>query len=99
MMSSITKNVRRYAEVGYQRLGTAIPITITDQDVSHFAILSAELCLACQVKIICRVSFGFIDTSLSVRRWMIGTSLLIKRDRSSLILFKEYLLQKRLLHA
>ena len=49
LVSSISKNVRKYAEVGYQRLGTALPISLSDKELVHYTTLAAELCNQCQV--------------------------------------------------
>lgn len=47
-MSNFSKNVMKYAEVGYQRLGT-ISVRVSDEDFAGFVALTSELCSQCQV--------------------------------------------------
>ena len=48
MMSHLSKNVKRYAELGYQRLGT-IATKISEEDFAKFVTLIADVCQQCQV--------------------------------------------------
>lgn len=48
MVSNLGKNVRKYAEVGYQRLG-ALPTRVSDGDFAAFRNLIVELCTQCQI--------------------------------------------------
>jgi hypothetical protein len=48
MVSALSKNVRKYAEVGYQRLGT-IPVRLSDEDFTAFTTLTSHLCDRCQL--------------------------------------------------
>ena len=43
MVSALSKNVRKYAEVGYQRLGT-ISVRLSDEDFAAFTTLTSHLC-------------------------------------------------------
>ena len=49
MVSNLGKNVFKYAEVGYQRIGASLPTRMDDEDLGNFATLSADLCDKCQV--------------------------------------------------
>ena len=48
MISSFSKNMIKYAEVGYSRLGT-LPTRISEEDLVSFATLTAQLCTQCQL--------------------------------------------------
>jgi len=48
MVSALSKNVRKYAEVGYQRLGT-IPVRLSEEDFTAFTTLTSHLCDRCQL--------------------------------------------------
>lgn len=48
MISSFSKNMIKYAEVGYSRLGT-LPTRISEEDLVAFATLTAQLCTQCQL--------------------------------------------------
>jgi hypothetical protein len=49
MFSSVGKSVIKYAEVGYQRLGSAMASRVTDSEFAKFVALAAELCEKFQV--------------------------------------------------
>ena len=65
MVTSLTKNVKRYAEVGYQRLGSSLPLAVTDHDIMHFIQISFELCTSCQV-VLYVFSLKLISTNLLI---------------------------------
>lgn len=46
---SLVKNVKKYAEVGYQRLMVALPSRVTADDMIQFTKLISTLCDKCQV--------------------------------------------------
>jgi hypothetical protein len=48
MVSNLGKNVRKYAEVGYQRLGV-LPSRVSDEDFAAFRNLIVDLCTKCQL--------------------------------------------------
>ncbi len=48
LVSSFSKSMMKYAEVGYQRLGT-IPTKISEDDLQAYAQLTSQLCLQCQL--------------------------------------------------
>lgn len=49
MVSLLGKNVVKYADMGYQRLGASLPTRMADDELANFASLSAELCEKCQI--------------------------------------------------
>lgn len=49
MVSNIGKNVFKYAEVSYQRIGASLPTRMDDEDLGNFATLAADLCDKCQI--------------------------------------------------
>lgn len=51
-MSSFGKNVRKYAEVGFQRLVVALPSKLTAEELEEYVLLVTRLCDKCQVSII-----------------------------------------------
>mmetsp|Transcript_9172 Transcript_9172/g.13825 ORF Transcript_9172/g.13825 Transcript_9172/m.13825 type:complete len:428 (-) Transcript_9172:123-1406(-) len=48
MVTSLGKNVVKYAEVGYQRM-TSLPVRMGDDELTRFAQLAAHLCDQCQI--------------------------------------------------
>jgi hypothetical protein len=48
MFSAVSKNVRKYAEVGYSRMGT-IPSKPTDSELTQYYNSITVLCEFCQV--------------------------------------------------
>jgi hypothetical protein len=49
MVSTIGKNVFKYAETSVHRIGASLPTRMDDEDLLSFARLAAELCEKCQV--------------------------------------------------
>jgi hypothetical protein len=48
-VTSLGKNVRKYAEVGYQRLAVALPSKLSLEDLEEYTTLICKLCAKCQV--------------------------------------------------
>eukprot|EP00601_Ochromonadales_sp_CCMP2298_P003724 CAMPEP_0173190170 /NCGR_PEP_ID=MMETSP1141-20130122/12199_1 /TAXON_ID=483371 /ORGANISM="non described non described, Strain CCMP2298" /LENGTH=469 /DNA_ID=CAMNT_0014114255 /DNA_START=157 /DNA_END=1565 /DNA_ORIENTATION=- len=48
-LTSLLKNVRKYAEVGFQRLVVALPSKLTLQELAEYTALLTRLCEKCQV--------------------------------------------------
>lgn len=57
MVSNLGKNVFKYAEVSYQRIGASLPTRMDDEDLENFANLAADLCDKCQVNIFTTPNF------------------------------------------
>eukprot|EP01041_Mallomonas_annulata_P002163 gene2163-4209_t len=49
MVSAMAKNARKYAETGYQRIGTAVPTTLNDDELVRYTSLASEICNHCQL--------------------------------------------------
>ncbi len=52
MFSAVGKNVFKYAEVGYQRLGSAMATRVSDGELAKFVALAADLCDKFQVSLL-----------------------------------------------
>ena len=65
MVSLLGKNVVKYAEVGYQRIGASLPTRMADDELANFASLSSELCDKCQVCVRVCVCWPCCDMCLS----------------------------------
>lgn len=48
-MSSFGKNVRKYAEVGFQRLVVALPSKLSPEELEEYVALVSKVCEKCQV--------------------------------------------------
>ena len=48
-VSSLGKNVRKYAEVGFQRLVVALPSKLSAEELEDYVALVTKLCEKCQV--------------------------------------------------
>ena len=48
-VSSFGKNVRKYAEVGFQRLVVALPSRLSSEELEEYVLLVTKLCEKCQV--------------------------------------------------
>lgn len=49
MFSNVGKNVIKYAEVGYSRLGSVMKARVTDVEMAGYVALASELCEKCQI--------------------------------------------------
>jgi hypothetical protein len=49
-VSSFGKNVRKYAEVGFQRLVVAMPSKLSAEELEEYVQLVTKLCDKCQVR-------------------------------------------------
>lgn len=49
IVTTLGKNVRKYAETGLQRLGTVIEQKLTEEEISQFTALVSEVCDRCQL--------------------------------------------------
>lgn len=49
-VSSFGKNVRKYAEVGFQRLVVALPTKLTAEELEEYTAVVTKLCDKCQVR-------------------------------------------------
>jgi hypothetical protein len=49
MFSAVGKNVIKYAEVGYSRIGSVMKARASDQEMASYVALSSELCEKCQI--------------------------------------------------
>ena len=58
---SLVKNVKKYAEVGYQRLMVALPSRVTSEDMLQFTKLIVTLCDKCQVCACALIDFCFLN--------------------------------------
>jgi hypothetical protein len=72
-VSSFGKNVRKYAEVGFQRLVVALPSKLSAEELEEYVALVTKLCDKCQVRAcvsFCSVHCGmcFSDTT-NRHRW------------------------------
>lgn len=52
-VSSFGKNVRKYAEVGFQRLVVALPTKLTAEELEEYTAVVTKLCEKCQVGFAC----------------------------------------------
>lgn len=50
-VSSFGKNVRKYAEVGFQRLVVALPSKLSAEELEEYVALVTKLCDKCQVRL------------------------------------------------
>jgi hypothetical protein len=72
MVSSIGKNVFKYAETSVHRLGASLPTRMDDEDLLSFARLAAELCEKCQVSSLLPTSLLRLLTALQILdRWTV----------------------------
>ena len=49
-VTSLGKNVRKYAEVGFQRLVVALPTRLSSEELDEYTALVTRLCDKCQVR-------------------------------------------------
>lgn len=49
IFSAVGKNVIKYAEVGYSRIGSVMKTRVSDQEMAAYVALASELCEKCQV--------------------------------------------------
>jgi hypothetical protein len=51
MVSSLGKNMKKYAELSYQRLVVALPSKMTAADMRDYTALVSKVCDKCQVSL------------------------------------------------